>query len=119
MSRVLICGGRNYHDLETMFMFLDALPHNLIPDPISCIITGMARGADSLALTYAYRRNIPVAKFPAFWKRDGMDAGPIRNQQMIDEGSPDYVVAFPGGSGTADMVRRAKLHNIKVIEVNK
>ena len=38
-------------------------------------------------------------------------------QQMIDEGKPDLVVAFKGGTGTADMVRRAKKHNIKVIEV--
>ena len=43
--------------------------------------------------------------------------GHIRNQQMIDEGKPDLVVAFKGGTGTADMVRRAKKHNIKVIEV--
>lgn len=27
---------------------------------------------------------------------------------MIDEGKPDIVVAFPGGRGTADMVRRAR-----------
>ena len=44
-------------------------------------------------------------------------AGHIRNQQMIDEGKPDLVVAFPGGAGTADMIRRAKKHNLKVIEV--
>ena len=43
--------------------------------------------------------------------------GHIRNQQMIDEGKPDLVVAFKGGTGTADMTRRAKKHNIKVIEV--
>jgi predicted Rossmann-fold nucleotide-binding protein len=42
----------------------------------------------------------------------------MRNQRMIDEGKPDLVVAFPGGSGTADMVRRAKRASIEVMEVD-
>ncbi len=54
---------------------------------------------------------------PADWDKFGKGAGPIRNQQMIDEGKPDLVVAFPGGTGTADMVKRAKKHGIEVIEV--
>lgn len=36
---------------------------------------------------------------------------------MLDEEHIDLVVAFPGGRGTADMVRRARLNNIEVIEV--
>ncbi len=49
----------------------------------------------------------------------GKSAGSIRNQQMIDEGKPDLVVAFPGGFGTKDMVRRAKKHNIEVIIIDR
>jgi hypothetical protein len=37
----------------------------------------------------------------------GRSGGPKRNQQMLEEGKPDLVLAFPGGRGTADMVRRA------------
>ena len=47
------------------------------------------------------------------WKKYGKKAGPLRNQQMLEEGKPDLVVAFPGGNGTADMVRRAKKANIE------
>lgn len=43
-------------------------------------------------------------------------AGGIRNQQMADFG-PQLCIAFPGGSGTADMVRRAHAAHIRVIEV--
>jgi len=53
----------------------------------------------------------------AKWSKHGRAAGPIRNQEMIDECKPDLVVAFPGGRGTADMVRRAKAAGIRVIEV--
>jgi hypothetical protein len=35
---------------------------------------------------------------------------------MLDEGTPDMVVAFPGGRGTADMKMRARLAGVEVIE---
>jgi predicted Rossmann-fold nucleotide-binding protein len=41
----------------------------------------------------------------------------MRNQQMIDDGKPDVVIAFPGGSGTADMIRRAEAAGVKVIRM--
>ena len=53
----------------------------------------------------------------ADWAKHGRKAGPIRNQRMIDEGRPDLVVAFPGGTGTADMVERARVAGIRVIEI--
>jgi len=59
---------------------------------------------------------IPVIPFPPEWKRYGPKAGPIRNKQMLDEGRPDLVVAFPGGNGTNDMVKKAKAAGIEVIE---
>jgi hypothetical protein len=39
----------------------------------------------------------------------------MRNQAMLDYGKPDLVVAFPGGKGTADMVRRARVAGVKVL----
>jgi hypothetical protein len=33
---------------------------------------------------------------------------------MIDGGKPDLVITFPGGRGTADMVRRAEKAGIEV-----
>jgi hypothetical protein len=36
---------------------------------------------------------------------------------MLLEGKPDLVVAFPGGKGTADMVRRARKANVPVKEI--
>jgi hypothetical protein len=46
-------------------------------------------------------------------------AGPLRNQRMLDEGKPDLVVAFPGGGGTKDLVRRAVKAGVSVHEVNR
>ena len=110
--RVLVCGGRNYNRRRTVYVSLDGLA----PKP-TVIIHGDYYGADDLAKGWANLRGVPEAPFPADWQTHGRAAGPIRNQQMIDEGKPDLVVAFPGGTGTADMIRRAKAAGIRVIEV--
>jgi len=54
---------------------------------------------------------------PAEWDKFGRRAGPLRNEQMLREGKPDVVVAFPGGRGTAHMVRIAKEAGIDVLEI--
>ena len=110
--KVLVCGGRLFSDGRLLNRALDAL-HELVS--ITEIIEGNARGADRLAGLWAKQNNIKNTKFRALWEVYGKAAGPIRNQQMLDEGKPDLVLAFPGQRGTADMVARAKRANIKVI----
>lgn len=83
------------------------------------LISGMADGADSLAVLYAKIFNLKLHAFPADWKRYKNGAGNIRNQQMIDEGKPQLGIAFPGGKGTADMTNRLKFEGISVIEVTR
>lgn len=75
--------------------------------PITTIVHGCAPGADTLADEWAAANCVRVDQFPAAWKTLGPAAGPIRNQQMVDAGA-DGVIAFPGGRGTADCVRRAE-----------
>lgn len=108
--RVLVCGGRDYADSEAVNAALSRLHAKR---GITAIIHGDAKGADALARQWAEANGIPHLPFPANWNI-GKRAGPIRNQRMLDEGKPDGVVAFPGGAGTADMVRRAKLTGLTV-----
>lgn len=94
--------------------------HNGEIDVINTIIiSGMALGADTLAVEFADWYGIPTLKFPADWDRYKKGAGPIRNQQMIDEGKPNLCVAFlmPNSRGTRDMITRCKFENIEVIEI--
>lgn len=60
-----------------------------------------------LARGWAAERTLPYMTFPANWDRFGKAAGPIRNKWMLEYGQPDLVVAFPGGKGTAHMVKIA------------
>jgi len=107
--RVLVCGGREYDDwqhlAETLYPLLTA--HGVL-------IQGGAKGADFLARVFAKWRGVPVKEYRANWERHGKAAGGIRNQLMLDDAKPDLVVAFPGGRGTADMVRRAERAGVPV-----
>lgn len=46
-------------------------------------------------------------------------AGFIRNKEMLVEGKPDLVIAFPGGNGTDNMIDLADKAGIKVIKVTR
>lgn len=114
--RVLVCGGRDYDDCDAVCAILDRLHAER---PIRAIIHGNARGADSWGGVWArrhWREGVSHWPVPAEWSKYGKQAGPRRNQKMIGL-QPDLVVAFPGGRGTADMVRRAKAAGIDVYEV--
>src|SRR5262249_150522 len=98
--RVIVCGGRNYTDARGIYAALGLLRTEVA-------ISGCQTGADTIALNWASERGVETAKYP-YLVDFGRSGGPKRNQQMLEEGKPDLVLAFPGGRGTADMVRRGK-----------
>lgn len=112
--RVLVCGGRDYRDKAKVDAVLDKL---CAEAGYLVIIQGGARGADSLASAWAYMTGNYQVQFDADWENDGSFAGPKRNQRMLTEGEPDLVIAFPGGRGTADMVRKARKAGVEVVEI--
>lgn len=108
--RVLVCGGRDYRGYEVLARALN----NEGPTHVIC---GGASGADEMAAIWANNNSIPHSIYPANWSRDGKAAGPIRNAFMLADGKPDLVLAFPGGRGTADMVKKARAAGVEVREV--
>lgn len=102
--KLLVCGGRDYCDLRFVKRTLDQINDRL---SIDLLIQGGARGADTLAANWAKHRGVKCVCIMAEWEKYGRSAGHIRNQRMLDEYSPDGFVAFPGGRGTADMIRKA------------
>lgn len=134
MVTILVCGGRGFGEVP-----VDCLPDQIAAERARAtrevalltkaldretarfsrlsVLSGGARGADRHAIAWAKKRGIRHIEMKADWKTYGRFAGPIRNQRMIDEGKPDVVIAFPGGRGTADMIRRAEDNGIPVIRV--
>lgn len=111
-NRVVVCGGRDFNDRQAVIKAFQGLPVGTI------IVHGDCSGADRLAAEVAENWGLETEAHPADWKKHGKAAGPIRNQEMIDS-EPRYVIAFPGGSGTADCIARAEAAGIQVKKVAK
>lgn len=113
--RVLVCGGRHFHNRAFAESYLDKL-HAIYK--FDCVIHGAARGGDTLAAQWASTHAIPVEAFPADWDKLGRAAGVLRNKQMIAQGQPDMVVALPGGRGTHHMRLQASQAGLLVIDLD-
>lgn len=101
--------------MELVWSCLDRVAKRM---DITAVRHGDARGADKLADDWAIIESIPVERMPADWKGNGGAAGPIRNSEMLKrEPVPVAAVAFPGGTGTADMVKKCKRAGVPVWEV--
>lgn len=115
---LLICGDRNWTDMASIGRAIDNYTGS-----IKLVIHGGCRGADRLAGEAAKNRRIPVKVYYANWNQYGRAAGPIRNQQMLDEGCPDEVWAFHSNittsKGTAHMVSIARDIGIKTTIYSK
>lgn len=103
--QVIIAGGRDFANYELLQNKCDQFFREKRP---TAIISGLARGADTLGTHYARERGIQVLEFPADWERLGRRAGMVRNLQMLD--AADAVVAFWDGQsrGTAHMINETK-----------
>jgi len=122
--RVLVCGGRDFNDTGLLHRTLDNICYprdkneeRASESVVTLMITGHCRGADIMAEEYAKEERIYNEIYPAKWNLYGKSAGYKRNTQMLVEGKPDLVIAFPGGKGTAMMVRIAKEADVDVMEV--
>lgn len=110
--RVIVAGGRDFTDRGMVFTALDGLHRET---PITVLVHGGCRGADSLADDWANSRAVSISIFPADWKHSSRKAGPLRNQAMVDAGA-DMLLTFPGGRGTADIERRAEKAGIQCVD---
>lgn len=104
--RVLVCGGRRYDNKGKVAAVLGEIKPTVL-------IQGGGTGADELAKEWAQRNNVPTVTYFPTW-HFGRGGGPRRNQFMLEDSRPDLVVAFPGGTGTADMVMRAGVAGVEV-----
>lgn len=116
MMKVLVCGGRTYSDRDRVFRVLTDIYDKY---GAFIVVHGGAKGADTLAAQWADYVEFTSIRCPAPWKRMGKRAGIARNEMMLKTWEPDYIVAFPGGSGTDDMVRRAEQSGTPVMVVTQ
>lgn len=89
--KILVAGSRTFTDRTLLELELGKYLHRS-----PTIISGGAKGADTLAEAYAGSTGLNFVKYPADWQRYGKSAGMIRNRKMIDEERPTRVLVFYG-----------------------
>jgi len=104
--KLAIIGSRTFNDYDKL---LESLIEFFEIERIDEIISGGAKGADSLGERLAESWGRKMTVFEADWNKYGKSAGFIRNQQIID--ACDIVLAFWDGKskGTQDSINKAKL----------
>lgn len=102
--KLIVAGSRGFTDYELLTRVLFAMADLEFQDRALSIVSGMARGADQLAVRFAVTHDIKLYKFPANWDGLGKKAGFIRNTQMGD--FSDGLLAFWDGqsNGTRHMI---------------
>ena len=103
---IAIVGGRDFNDYtllkESILAYIDGheKPEN--------IVSGGAKGADTLAAQFAAEMGIPLLVFKPDYQKYGRGATLVRNTQIIE--NAEVVFAFWDGhsKGTKDSIKKAE-----------
>lgn len=109
--RLIIAGSRDITDYDLIVEKLDVILSAYMPDEV---VSGGARGVDSLGEQWAIAHQIPIKRFPADWRQYGKSAGYKRNVEMAAYAT--HLVAFWNGQsrGTKHMIDIAHERNLRV-----
>ena len=106
--KLAVVGSRNFNDYELLKSKLDAIHKR---KPITLIISGGAKGADSLSERWAKENNIETLIFLPDWDKYGKRAGFLRNEDII-KNSDSVVACWDGESkGTKHSIDLSTKYN--------
>lgn len=116
--RVVIAGSRSFNDYDVLKSACDDLLQEKSLKKGIVIISGGAKGADTLGERYARDRGYEVRRYPADWGEYGKAAGHVRNTRMARQA--DALIAFWDGrsKGTGDMISQARKNRLDVIIIS-
>ena len=122
MVKVIVAGSRTFNDFAYLEKHLMAyFKANALHRKDVEIISGTAKGADSLGEQFANKYGLKLTKFPADWNQYGKSAGYIRNEEMAKYAKKDGILfAFWDNSskGTKHMISIASKYNIPFLPSN-
>lgn len=109
--KLIIAGSRSFDDYELLTEQLDEICAKY---DITEIVSGTARGADTMGELYAIAHDIPVKRFPADWNRYGKSAGYRRNEQMAQYADACICFSVDNSRGTEHMINLSKQYRLKL-----
>ena len=123
--RVIIAGSRDFNDYKLLKKYAIEIitKKTMLPD-LTRIISGGARGADTLGERFANEMGLEISRFIPDWDGLGKRAGYVRNAEMakfaVEDGNYGVLIAFWDGQsrGTKHMIDLAKRYGLEVHVVN-
>lgn len=109
MRRIAVTGGRNFMN----FLIIRKAFKEIHLNKNDTIVHGGCTGCDQLCAEVAKEFNANTEEHPANWSKYGRVAGPIRNEEML-KSNIDMLLAFQGGAGTNNCIKKAKELQIEV-----
>jgi len=107
--RTIIAGTR---DIISYYQVVTAIRESGFE--ITEVISGTARGVDSLGERWAREKNIPCQQFPAQWDKYGKSAGYRRNEDMAKVADALIAVWDGQSRGTKHMINIARTRGLQV-----
>jgi hypothetical protein len=113
--RIAIVGSRTFNDYEFVKqMFLQVLElEGLTLDNVE-IVSGGARGVDSLAYRLAKELGIPIKVYFPNYHKHGRKAPLLRNTKIVNDADLVIAIPTPESKGTWDTINKASNKGIKV-----
>lgn len=108
--KVIIAGSRNIQDRGAVGRAIASAPFT-----ITEVVSGTARGVDTIAENIAATKGYPVKLFPADWDKYGKPAGAIRNKEMADYADALIAVWDGESKGTRHMIETMNRANKPVL----
>ena len=123
--RIIIAGSRDFNDYELLKKSAIEIitKKTMLPD-LTRIISGGARGADTLGERFANEMGLEISRFIPDWDGLGKRAGYVRNAEMakfaVEDDNYGVLIAFWDGQsrGTKHMIDLAKRYGLEVYVVN-
>lgn len=114
--KTIIAGSRTVMDAHVVHRAIA-----LSGFPISLVVSGCARGVDTIGERWAERNRIPVVRMPAVWRdKDGLvdrSAGFKRNSAMVRYADALIAVWDGRSPGTKHMIAQADYYGLRLIYV--
>ena len=85
MFKVIIAGSREFDNYDMLKEKCDKILSRKVDEGEEIVIvSGTARGADTLGEKYAEERGYKIERYPANWDKYGKRAGYLRNKKMAE-----------------------------------
>ena len=101
--KTIIAGSRGIVDYEILKLAI-----NQIDFSITEVVSGCARGVDTLGERWAKENGLPIKEFRADWGRFGRGAGKYRNSDMADYCDGAIILWDGESKGTLDMIHKMR-----------